>query len=333
MDESSSMTKIPIVFSTDENYAPYCAAAIASVLINSDPSTEFVFYILTTNLSLKVQYNFNKLINIKKCSINFILINKYDFISCPINQYFTLESYFRFKLSSLLPNFDKILYLDCDMIILEDILDLFNTNIEGYYAGMVLDRLTEIELREFVSRLGLLHSHYYNAGLMLVNSKKWREDNIEQKLFRWTIENKEKIIWVDQDVINVVFNGFIKDLPEKYNIQGHFYNNKESVFKLKEDMIIVHYTGSEKPWNNAEMFLSKYFWEYAKISPFYIDLREKHHLGCPEMQSSEVELIKELIRKNQPKRSFVVQVKNLLKFFKSLLRTYGLLKGNIADRI
>jgi FkbM family methyltransferase len=272
------MTKIPVVFSTDENYAPYCATAIASILKNSEKSTEFEFYVLTTKLSKEIQYKFNELIKIKDCSINFIFINKDDFKACPITRYFALENYLKFKLSSALPNFDKILYLDSDTIILEDISDLFNTNIDRYYSGMVINATVEVETRENEFRLGLPHGYYFNSGVMLVNSKKWREENIEQKLFEWTKENEEKIHWVDQDVINVVLNGFIKELREQYNVQVHFYNNEEAFAKLEEKMHIVHYSGPVKPWNIPEMFLSGYFWEYAKISPFYDELRKKYLL-------------------------------------------------------
>jgi lipopolysaccharide biosynthesis glycosyltransferase len=81
------MTKIPVVFSTDDNYAPYCATAIASVLKNSEPSTEFEFYILTANLSKEIQYKFNALTKIKNCSINFIYVKQDEFKDCPVWDY------------------------------------------------------------------------------------------------------------------------------------------------------------------------------------------------------------------------------------------------------
>jgi lipopolysaccharide biosynthesis glycosyltransferase len=216
------------------------------------------------------------------------------------------------------------------MIILGDILDLFNTNIDGYYAGMVINADWVFDLKEYASKLGCSHGYYFNSGLMIVNSKKWREDNIEKKLFEWTKENMEKITFFDQDVFNVVFDGFVKILPEKYNIQGHCYNNEEAVSKLGEKMHIVHYTGFDKPWNNTEMFLSEYFWEYAKISPFYVEMREKHLLQYSEIQTSELDLTKGQLDSTKTEQSEEIAIRQ--EDIQSLQREVQSLKHEIDVR-
>lgn len=303
------MKKIPVVLSTDENYAPYCATTIASVLENSEKNTEFDFYILTAKLSKETKGKFQDLKKIKNYSINFVSVNKDLFRDCPVSYHFTREAYFRFKLPSLLPGIDKIMYLDCDMIVFRDLSELFQTDINNYYAGMVLDASTKLSPNANQERLELPeNSSYFNTGLIIINLKKWREEKIEQKLFEWTKENKERIIWVEQDAVNVVFHGFIRELPEEYNIQLNYYNNREILSNLVEKMHIIHYCGLGKPWNNKEMFLSEYFWEYAKTSPFYDEIREKYLLNYSEMQKSEVDFVKQLIRKYKPKKILEIGV-------------------------
>ncbi len=303
------MTTIPIILSTDENYAPYCATTIASILTNSKKETELNFYILATNLSKETRNKFQELTKIKKCSIDFIIVDKNDFKHCPITHYFSIENYFRFKLASLFPNIDKVIYLDSDMIISKDVLDLFNTDIRNYYAGMILNASTIEFLGSQLLRLELpLNSYYFNAGLMLLNLNKWRSDKIEQKLFEWAKNNREKIDFVDQDVLNVVLSGSIKKLPEKYNIQLSYYENEKKLSKLTENIHTIHYCGPTKPWNNKEMFLSEYFWKYAKINPFYDLICENFALQYSEMQKSEVEFIKNLIIKEQPKKILEVGI-------------------------
>jgi lipopolysaccharide biosynthesis glycosyltransferase len=303
------MATIPIVLSTNENYAPYCATTIASLLVNSKKETELNFYILAINLSKKTRNKFQELKKIKNCSIDFIIIDKNDFKHCPITRYFSIETYFRFKLASLLPNIDKIIYLDSDMIISEDILDLFNTDIRNYHAGMILNSSTKGFFYSQLLRLGLSSSSYYfNTGLILLNLNKWRSEKIEQKLFEWTENNKKKIDLVDQDVLNVVLSGSIKKLPEKYNVQLSYYKNEKKLSELTENIHIIHYCGPTKPWNNKEMFLSEYFWKYAKINPFYDLIRENFALQYSEMQKSEVEFIKNLIKKEQPKKILEVGI-------------------------
>lgn len=297
------MITIPIVLSTDENYAPYCATTITSILANSKKGDKLNFYILNTNLSSETKNKFKELKKIKNCSIDFLTINENHFNNCPISHHFSIETYFRFKLTSLFPNIDKLIYLDCDMVVLKDVADIFNINIEDYYAGMVTDTVIKHNLNTECARLGLSsNSYYFNAGLMVVNLKKWRNERIEEKFFKWVKKNRKKIKYVDQDVLNVVLNGFIKKLPEKYNVQLTYYKRRKKLLNLINDIYIVHYCGPEKPWSKKEMYLSEYFWKYAKLNPFYNQIREKFALHYSEMQESEIEFIKKLIKREQPKK-------------------------------
>jgi lipopolysaccharide biosynthesis glycosyltransferase len=303
------MTKIPLVYATDENYAPYCATSIASVLKNSKINTEFIFYILAEEMSEETKKKFQALKKIKDCSIYFITIDKEQFRRCPISHHFSIETYFKFSIASLLQDVDKVLYLDCDVIILEDLSEFFSTDIEDFYVGMVSDAIIGSASGADQKRLGLAeNSEYFNAGLIIMNLKKWREEDIEKKLLKWTEENSEKIMWVDQDVMNVVFKGFIKKLPEEYNVQLNYYDSREKLGDVKGKLKVVHYCGKGKPWNNKDMFLADYFWKYAKICPFYDLIREKCLLHYSEMQKSEVDFIKQLISENQPKKILEVGV-------------------------
>jgi lipopolysaccharide biosynthesis glycosyltransferase len=303
------MAKIPIVLSTDENYAPYCATTIASVLKSSKEDSDLSFYILTAKLSEKTKEKFQELKKIKDCSIDFIDVDKDAFKNCPTPHHFTPEAYFRFKLPSLFPDTNKILYLDCDMIILTDLSDLFKVDIEGNYAAMALDASTKLNPEVNQKRLNLSsNSLYFNTGLVIFNLKKWREEDIEKKLFKWTRENKEKILWVDQDVMNVVFSGSIKELPEKYNVQLNFYEDEKSLVRLKEKMSVLHYCGTKKPWNDVDMFLSEYFWQHAEKNPFYEEIRENCLMSYSEMQVSELDFIKQLVRKDNPQKILEIGV-------------------------
>ena len=304
------MAKIPIVLSTDENYAPYCATTIASILKNSKKETELEFHILSAGLPKKTKEKFQELKKIKDCSLNFVTVNKDNFVDCPTSHHFTIESYFRFKLSSLLPNIEKVLYLDCDIIVLDDLGSLFEQDLDDYSTAMVLDASMKLPSTDNQKRLGIPQDgNYFNTGVALVNLKKWREKNAEEVLFKWTRKNREKIMWVDQDAINVVFHDSIKKLPEKYNIQMNHYRGKEMLGNLLNEMVVIHFCGAEKPWNRSGIYLSEYFWEYMKFSPFYSDrLRERYLLSYSEMQVSEVKFIKHLIRKYRPRKLLEVGI-------------------------
>ncbi len=255
--------KIPIALITDENFAPYCATTMASVLRNAGKDTELSFYILTEGLSQTVKDKFNELRAIKECSIDYILINKDDFRGLPKCHHIPVESYYRFKLFSSLPDLDKVLYLDSDMVVLGDVGEIFNINIDNYYAGMVIDAVKNLGTIISDAKIKLqmpIESEYFNAGVMLVNLAKCREYNIGQQLFEWAKNNISKLTWADQDVINVVMNGYIKELPEKYNVQLSYRTTNVRLSELDE-IKVIHYCGSYKPWNMRGMFLSEHFWD------------------------------------------------------------------------
>jgi len=255
--------KIPVVLITNEGFAPYCATVMASILRNSVANTEVSFYILTTGLPQVIKDRFYGLKEIKECSVEFVHINREDFNGFPICHHIQVESYYRFKLFSSFPDLNKVLYLDSDVVVLGDLTDLFEINIDEYCAGMAIDAVKNIgEIIPNVNKK--LHrppnSDYFNSGVMLVNLKKCREYNIEQKLFEWVNGNREKLTWADQDVLNVVLSGLIKEIPEEFNVQLSFRNTNVRLAELSEPKTI-HYCGANKPWNTKGMFLSEHFWE------------------------------------------------------------------------
>jgi lipopolysaccharide biosynthesis glycosyltransferase len=264
--------EIPVVLITDEVFAPYCATAMASVLRNAGDDTEISFHILTEGLSQIVKDKFSGLKYIKDCDINYNIINKEEFSDLPVYYHIPLSSYYRLKLFSMFPNYDKLIYLDSDSVVLENIKELFDIDIDNYYAGMVLDIVRKDGMRvdELIKKLQLpSDSKYFNAGLILVNLKKCREHSIGDKIIKWAKHNKEKLTWADQDTINVVMNGLIKELPDKYNIQLWFYNTNARRSEI-DGKAIIHYCGPEKPWNNKRMFLSEHFWEnYYPLMEIY----------------------------------------------------------------
>ena len=213
------MTIINICFSSDNNYAKHMAVAMISILKNSKSEDSYNFYILDGGISPKNKTKINELLKIRSFNIEYLNVNSDDFKDCPMTgyvKYITLPTYYRFKIASLLPNIDKILYLDCDIIVDSDISELYNYNIEQYYIGAI----PEVFNQDHKRRLDIEGNAYYcNAGVLLINSKKWREDNIEGKLFEYAKKPQREIIFQDQDVLNEVLKYKIKYIPLKWNVQ------------------------------------------------------------------------------------------------------------------
>ncbi|MDR1480329.1 MAG: glycosyltransferase family 8 protein [Planctomycetaceae bacterium] len=166
-------------------------------------------------------------------------------------------TYLRFLAAEIIPA-DKILYLDCDMIVLDDLRSLFQTNLENRLLAVVPDL--------FVGPSAIKHSlslRYFNSGMILINAKKWREEKWLNKV-QLFIKNKftpmciGKKHYGDQDIMNMISVGKVTYVHPRYNMVNPIYL-RNSFFKGKifQEAInkpaIIHFAGGAKPWNNWEI--------------------------------------------------------------------------------
>lgn len=246
---------INICFSCDNRYVQHLCCTIKSLIETNDE--EFNIIVLDGGITFENQQYIKSLLN-NKSIIEFIKLDNSRFKNCPLTKETfhinSLSTYYRFLLSSIC-DLDRILYLDCDIIVRKSIKALYDTNVDDYYFAGVKDILYE----ENCKRLSL--EKYCNAGVMLINLDLWRKNNIEEKLFKWCIENPDKIKWQDQDVLNVVLQDKIKYLDDIYNTQvaegdfgllKYFYNNADNA-------AIIHYVTCFKPWLFSDFKPNKYY--------------------------------------------------------------------------
>ncbi|DAA84657.1 TPA: hypothetical protein CPT90_04495 [Candidatus Gastranaerophilales bacterium HUM_3] len=276
---------IPIFLSSDNNYAPYIATTIASICDNTAAFCEF--YILDGGIktdnktkikTLMEQYN--------NFSIEYINIDteKY-FKNFVTNSYITLPTYYRFIIPQLKLNLERILYLDVDIIVKGDIQELFNTNLDNKVLGAIKDLGDSYYIKRLKFNVEIDPSHtYFNAGVLLIDCKKWREQNISEKLFNTEKKYRGKLLCNDQDVLNKVFENNYKMLLEKFN-----------ALTLKGDTVIRHYYSKPKPWEikqdikNSSQLLQDVdlFWYYAQKTPYY----EQLCANCQYKSPAQIQLL------------------------------------------
>ena len=231
-----------IVFICDDNYALPTRVALNSLIATQ--KKQLHVKIVCVDLSTYNVHRFKQLAtdNTKIDIIETTNLYK-DFGENHI--YVSKAALFKFALPNLI-NEDKVLYLDGDIIVKEDISDFYNTNISNYYAAVIRDLVAEIEGSD---NIRIKNNHYFNSGVMLLNLAKMRKDNISDKLFDYKKHDKEKK-YMDQDAFNVVFR--------KKVIYSDFKYNYFSIYKLRnypelKGVIpkIIHYASS-KPWCNLQ---------------------------------------------------------------------------------
>ena len=269
---------IPIVLSSDNQYALYMYTTMISILENKNKNTYYAFYLLVPSKFLKS--NVNKILSITDkymCYINFINIDEKLFKNINMNiPHITVPTYYRLLIGELLPNeIDKCIYLDSDICVCKDLSELFNIDIKDNYIAGVVSPVYYFSEKKHCERLNLPSmKQYLNAGMLIMNLKQIRKDNMTKKFIDLTKRNFDS---QDQDVLNVACYGRIMTLPPKYNAQvfrlkennpllTELYKKKD-IIEAKTIPYIIHYSNKRKPWNSIGIYMEKYWWDIAKQTP------------------------------------------------------------------
>ena len=298
--------KIPVVFCINNSYVKQLATVIVSILQNSDKNNCFDFIIFNKDitdknkkllLSLK---SFNKNITLRFVDLTKTLkdFNLENFMSRRENYtYISTETYFRFFIPELITEYDKVIYLDSDILVLDDLAKLYNEDITEFCAGVIQDTILEVFWENtsiktkippeqsypvyFRKKLRKKENKYFNAGVLLLNLKKFRDNNITQKLWEFTAQ-ESPLEFQDQDVLNAVLEQQVKYLDYKWNVlkDSNKFNLQmrdkikgQQLSKVYNNPAIFHYVGSNKPWQTENKHFNYKFihewWEYFKETPFY----------------------------------------------------------------
>ena len=227
----------------------------------TNPNLNIHYNIVYTKLGQKFKDQLSRHLGNTNSSISFYSLDESCLKDCPIRpgEHVSLATYIRLFLPSILPqDIDKILYIDGDVICTDSIQDLWETSLANYAAAAVPDmRSNDIRI---LNRLSLpKDSDYFNAGIMLINLKWWRENDIQNKTLHYIANNKDICQYHDQDALNVLLHGQIAELPIRYNLQEHFFEPLENQFisrshfeELQTALFnpsLIHYTGFRKPWH------------------------------------------------------------------------------------
>lgn len=232
--------EINIIFSTDKKYYKYCSVAITSIKESQKDFDKINIYILAKNLPNKI------CTELKKLSNNILKINLINFKSLNVNhlkiQNPTLPdpTYYKLLIPKILPKVDKILYLDCDVIVKKSLKELWQINISNYLLAAVSDLNEKLVLDS--ANAPQNKKKYFNAGVMLINLKKWREEKTLERLKTFLKNPTALLRYSDQCIFNFGLNDYeILFLDNKWNFH---YN---SPHPNSENAAIIHYVW-DKPW-------------------------------------------------------------------------------------
>lgn len=270
----NSKPEVPVFFATDDNYAPFLAVTFKSILDNASKDFSYKFYVLTTNLSSNYEKRIKEFES-EDVKIEFIFLKEtIEKIKAKfhLRDYYSIETYYRFFIANMFPQYDKVLYCDCDVIVLGDIAELYNHNIDNYLVGACPEEvMTEVKIfGDYVEQaLDVDCEKYFNAGVMLMNLKAFREEKIEEKFFEMLPKYTFRVTQ-DEDYLNVLCKGKVKLFHLGWN-KTAFKNEKFN----DKDLKLIHYKIHWKPWHYDGVLYENHFWDYAKQTSFYEEILNK----------------------------------------------------------
>ena len=287
--------EVPIFFAVDDEYIPFLGVTIQSIIDNSSKDYLYAIKILYTKISD------NNIKRIKKLEqdnlkIEFVDLTYYiDRIKDKLytRDYYSKSTYFRLFLPNLYPQYDKVLYLDSDLVVLDDVAKLYDINIKNCLVGAATEETVSLtpELRDYAERvIGVsYYKHYFNAGVLIMNLKELREFGFQEK-FLYLLEKNIYSVAQDQDYLNRMCKGRVKYINPMWN-KSPIPRKNININSIK----LIHYTLARKPWHNDSVIYSEHFWKYAKKTEFFNEIMEIRRNYTQEQIKEDQEKNKKLI--------------------------------------
>lgn len=286
---------IVIVFACSENFVPYLSVAVQSIIDNASPERRYDIVVLTRNISPASMITLTRQTNSDNVGVGFLDVDAaLGDIELPHHGHFRPETYFRLLAPQLLPNVDKALYLDSDLIVDADVAPLFDVDVTGYKLAATRDADTIGQIDGYdatvgpylKNELGMRDPHeYFQAGVLLMNLAELRRTVTPEEFLDLSTQRMWR--WLDQDVLNKVVNGEYVRVHMRWNYlmdwqhlrRTHIIANAPADVRAEyeeaaADPAIIHFAGPDnRPWLYPDADRAERFWRYAMRSPYLDEIR------------------------------------------------------------
>lgn len=287
-------TIIPIFFACDDNYAPFLMVTIKSIIENSNNHDIYKIYVLNTGIAtdhIELIKKYEK----ENLTINFVDVTpKIQEISKELDDvrdYYTKAIFYRLFIASLFPKYDKAIYLDCDIVVLNDIANFFKIELDNNILGVVVDDVVannddfKVYTKETV---GVEANKYFNSGVLLMNLEQYRKHNIENIFVEITKQYNFPSVAPDQDFLNFMCYGKVKYLSKSWNrmpIEDGYDG----------ELNLIHYNMFMKPWRYNIMY-EEYFWKYAEMTEFFELLKDMKNNYSDDNRQSDLKGVERMVK-------------------------------------
>ena len=285
---------IDIVCSTDDNYIMPTGVMLTSLFENNKDINVNV-HLLHGGLTNEHIDQITNQVSKYNQNIRFYRMDDHLFSEFPIGKSYqtnhvgsSMATYYRLFLSQILhDNIEKVIYLDGDILVLYSLKELWNIDMSDKAIAAVADSynndITHYNRLRYPQKQG-----YFNAGVLLINLKYWREHKVESKFLDYVANYPERLACHDQDVLNYIFKDAKMELPLKYNMLNEYWFDvryslisweyEQQILDGQKNPVIIHFTCIPKPWyKNCKHPYKKMFEKYKSMS-LWSNVKEKRWL-------------------------------------------------------
>ena len=254
-----------LTFGVDGRFIRHAFLTIQSV-INNGQDNCLHFHIITAENMHGYADEITALLADTCHVIHVLTLTDSLFSTLPATPLFSHAIYYRLLAPYFLRQHAQILYLDADIICLNPFVDLFDTARQlNKIASVVTDN--EKVTESLAAKIGLKNNHYFNSGMLLIDTQQWRENQISEQVITLLLERGHEFRYMDQDALNIVLEGNVAFVQTRYN-RLMMLDHKPADYLLlpEKETVFLHYAGSDKPWQQ---------WNTQAATRFYRELYQQ----------------------------------------------------------
>ncbi|MDF7669268.1 glycosyltransferase family 8 protein [Lactobacillus sp. ESL0703] len=267
---------IPVFYSISDDYTKYVAVSLNSLVKHANPANDYTVYFLNQDLTEEHKKDLAAFgsdnVHIKFYTIDEQVVEAIE--NRPENylkaDFFTMSIFYRLYIPDLFPEYDKAIYIDADTIINEDIANLYATELGNNLFGACMDSSIQYvpKMITYIKEvLALDPKKYINSGVLVLNCQAFRDEHFVAHFTDLLTKYHFDCIATDQDYLNEICDGRIFYLDPKWDAMPN--ENTEPLAQPG----LIHYNLFFKPWHFADVQYAQYFWDNAKETKFYDELK------------------------------------------------------------
>ena len=317
--ENGKEPAVDVVMAGNRKYLPVMYTCIQSLIDYCTADRQYRIYLFHTEIDEESQRLFCQ--RLKRDNVDLFFVNVGSQIAdrgLHGKSYFSKETFYRFLILDVFRRRQKVVYLDCDMIIRRDIAELYDTDLgnnllaavrDADFCGQCSRRSTG--MWDYArNQLGMKDPYlYFQAGVLVMNIPLFRQVTSVRQLL--DMAEKENYRYLDQDILNIICQGRVRYLDMAWNVVfdcdhkryreviAHApYDVLDAYEEARKEPYIIHYAGYVKPWTHPGQDFGDAFWEVARNTPYYEELLATFLGGVDSRQKKEqLALLRTLLMK------------------------------------